>query len=82
MAVHIRGSIRGYNGNIDLSVDYRDYPERFNSGYYGQRKKEVDHSNIVTEIMNGSWGNGDERKSKLVSAGYDYEKVQELVNEF
>ncbi|XLX18805.1 hypothetical protein P5008_04640 [Helcococcus ovis] len=30
--------------------------------------------------MNGKWGNGEERKKKLKNAGYDYYKIQKIVN--
>lgn len=36
---------------------------------------------IATEVIAGKWGSGDERKSKLTKAGYDYAKVQKKVNE-
>lgn len=36
---------------------------------------------IAKEVIAGKWGNGEERKNKLKSAGYDYEKVQTKVNQ-
>lgn len=36
---------------------------------------------IAKEVIAGKWGNGEERKKKLASAGYDYTAVQEKVNE-
>ena len=36
---------------------------------------------IANEVIQGKWGNSDERKQKLTSAGYDYGKVQTRVNE-
>lgn len=36
---------------------------------------------IVLEVINGKWGNGTERASKLAQLGYDYSKVQGKVNE-
>ena len=35
---------------------------------------------IAKEVINGKWGNGEERKRKLEKAGYDYKKVQKEVN--
>ena len=35
---------------------------------------------IAKEVINGKWGNGDERKKKLTEAGYNYEAVQKEVN--
>lgn len=35
---------------------------------------------VVDEVWLGTWDNGTERVKKLTAAGYDYNKVQELVN--
>ena len=35
---------------------------------------------IAKEVIEGKWGNGQERKDKLAAAGYDYKEVQALVN--
>lgn len=35
---------------------------------------------IAQEVIAGKWGNGDERKSNLANAGYDYTTVQNEVN--
>lgn len=36
---------------------------------------------IAAEVIQGDWGNGEERKERLEQAGYDYDAVQERVNE-
>lgn len=36
---------------------------------------------IAKEVLAGKWGNGTERKTKLIAAGYDYSVIQQLVNE-
>lgn len=41
-------------------------------------KKSVDE--IAREVIQGKWGNGSERKNRLINAGYDYNEVQEKVN--
>ena len=35
---------------------------------------------IVQEVIAGKWGNGEERKTALTKAGYDYNTIQSLVN--
>ena len=35
---------------------------------------------VVNEIIDGKWGNGEERRNKLINAGYNYSYVQKLVN--
>lgn len=42
-------------------------------------KKTVDE--LALEVINGKWGNGSTRKTKLEAAGYSYEAVQKRVNE-
>lgn len=36
---------------------------------------------IVGEVLEGKWGSGTKRKQNLEAAGYDYDKVQQRVNE-
>lgn len=36
---------------------------------------------IANDVIKGLWGNGSNRKNKLTSAGYDYQAVQNKVNE-
>ena len=36
---------------------------------------------LAQEVIAGKWGNGQERKEKLTQAGYDYNAVQNKVNE-
>lgn len=35
---------------------------------------------VALEVINGVWGNGEERRQRLEAAGYDYNKVQAAVN--
>ena len=42
-------------------------------------KKSVD--TLAKEVIQGKWGNGEERKKRLTAAGYDYNAVQKRVNE-
>lgn len=41
-------------------------------------KKSV--SEIAKEVLNGKWGNGSERKTRLEAAGYNYAEIQKAVN--
>lgn len=42
-------------------------------------KKSVDE--IAQEVIRGEWGNGSDRRASIESAGYDYDAVQDRVNE-
>lgn len=44
-----------------------------------ESKKTVEE--IAKEVIAGKWGNGEDRKSKLTAAGYNYSTVQSKVNE-
>lgn len=43
------------------------------------KKKTIEQ--VANEVIRGAWGSGALRKSALVKAGYDYDDVQEKVNE-
>ena len=47
----------------------------------GQRVPEKSDIEVAKEVIQGKWGNGEERKQKLTAAGYDYAAVQACVNE-
>lgn len=42
-------------------------------------KKSV--TEIAKEVINGKWGNGSVRETKLTAAGYNYDEVQDAVND-
>ena len=42
-------------------------------------QKSVDE--LAQEVIRGEWGNGSDRRARLESAGYDYDAVQDRVNE-
>lgn len=44
-----------------------------------EKKKSVDE--LAQEVMAGKWGNGTDRRNRLEAAGYDYDAVQNRVNE-
>lgn len=46
-----------------------------------QEEEKKNYDVIAQEVMSGKWGNGDERRSRLAEAGYDYAAVQQRVND-
>lgn len=46
---------------------------------YIETKKTVEE--LAKEVIDGKWGSGSERKSRLEAEGYDYNAVQQKVNE-
>ena len=83
--------IQGLWGNGDdrknrltsAGYDYNAVQKRVNQMLKGQTttvpKKSVDE--LAKEVINGKWGNGDARKKALTDAGYDYNAVQQKVNQ-
>ena len=50
----------------------------------GVEKVDADEKTVeelAIEVIRGEWGNNPDRKEDMIAAGYDYEAVQELVNE-
>lgn len=43
-------------------------------------KAEKSPYDIANEVLKGLWGNGEERRQKLLEAGYDYDTIQGIVN--
>lgn len=65
--------------NGDGKVDVRDAAAIAKSLSGHKKSKSVDE--IAREVINGEWGNGEERRQRLTAAGYDYDEVQNAVNE-
>lgn len=71
---------------IDYDTCYIDYPAKTAAWYKKHTAsnlskpaaKTVDQ--LARECIDGKWGNGAVRKSRLTAAGYDYQKVQAKVN--
>lgn len=83
------GSVPGVAGRVDMDYAYVDYPSIIkNAGLNGCKNGGSDQAartssidEVAREVINGAWGNGNERKQRLTSAGYDYDTVQKRVNE-
>lgn len=71
------GKVTGVNGNTDMNIMYRDLIKEI-SGSTPTPSKSIDE--LANEVINGQWGNGEERKQRLTDAGYNYNAVQEAVN--
>lgn len=63
----------------DKYKGYFVYDEKGKAVYPSANQKTVDQ--LAREVIQGLWGNGEERKRKLTQAGYDYYTVQKRVNE-
>lgn len=44
-----------------------------------KEKMKAEYINLARDIIAGKYGNGDERKKKIIELGYDYDFVQIIV---
>lgn len=72
------GKVSGISGNCDVNYLYDESIIKQNGSSTGD-KKSVDE--LAEEVIDGKWGDGEDRKAKLEKAGYDYDAVQNRVNE-
>ena len=59
------------------------YGWKFHFRYTGANtevKPDVSLDTVAREVIAGKWGNGDDRKKRLESAGYNYSELQKKVN--
>jgi GH25 family lysozyme M1 (1,4-beta-N-acetylmuramidase) len=81
------GKVNGINGNVDINECYVDFKSATNTNnktltiddihnkYYEIYKR------YASDVISGKYGNGTERKNKLVSLNIDYNYSQSIVNE-
>lgn len=90
------GNVAGINGNVDMdefedlsetiiSGGFNGYANHIEPDIVKPSKKVVQvkrktDKEIAAEVLDGLWGNGDEREKKLTDAGYSYDKIQDIVN--
>ena len=67
------GRINGITGNVDMNVMVNNI--------IGQQPTEKTIDELAREVINGKWGNGEDRKARLTSAGYNYQEIQNRVNQ-
>ena len=79
---------------VDQDYAYYDYPalmKKYGLNGYSKTGEETvtpepvkptkDVETLAHEVINGLWGNGNDRLNRLTAAGYDYNAVQARVNE-
>ena len=61
--------------------NYSEVQKAVNSLVNGGRKSNLKSINTIAhEVLQGKWGNGQDRKNRLTKAGYNYSEVQKAVN--
>ena len=72
-----KGKINGIIGNVDMNLMVKNIIGQQNEQQ--PTKKTIDE--LANEVINGKWGNGEDRKKRLTQAGYNYKEVQNRVNQ-
>lgn len=76
------GLIEGYQ--VDTNISYKDYPSIIKNAKlngYNLEFKDKTIEELAKEVIDGKWKNYPERKKLLEEAGYNYNEVQNKVNE-
>lgn len=71
-----KGKVNGISGNVDMNEMVKDIIQNKSKP---QTTKSIDE--LAKEVIDGKWSNGEDRKTSLINAAYDYDKVQAKVNE-
>lgn len=69
-----KGSISGISGNVDMNYCLNCENNENITGLLSLEE-------IAKKVIRGDYGNGEERKQKLTNEGYNYNEVQNKVNE-
>lgn len=67
----------GYDGNAIQNI----VNQKLNGSVSAPKPSKKSNETIAQEVINGAWGNGEDRKNKLSAAGYDYNIIQSIVNQ-
>lgn len=67
----------GYDGNAIQNI----VNQKLSGSSSTPKQTLKSNETIAQEVINGVWGNGDDRKNKLTAAGYDYNTIQSIVNQ-
>lgn len=73
------GKVNGISGNVDMNYQYADVGGKVSGSNSTASKKS--NEEIANEVIAGKWGNGNDRKTRLQNAGYDYNTIQSIVNQ-
>ena len=78
-----KGRVEGYGANVDLNYFYGDaevWGKYANSSSTPTPAPKKSNEEVAQEVLEGKWGNGEERKQRLTEAGYNYQAIQDIVN--
>lgn len=74
------GSINGISGRVDMNYQLKELGGSLNITSNNENSKKSNEE-VANEVIKGIWGNGTDRKNRLTNDGYDYEVIQNIVNQ-
>lgn len=68
-------------GKLDGIQSFVDLDKCYTQDFAHPVENKKSNEDLATEVIQGLWGNGQERKDRLLSAGYNYNEIQKIVND-
>ena len=84
--MRMNGKITVIEGNYNSCVGRREIAvnAKYIRGYgvpkYDTEPTKKSVTELAQEVLDGKWGNGEDRKKRLTAAGYNYSTIQARVN--
>lgn len=75
------GQVNGINGNVDMNEMYRDLIADINGSSVQPVTPKKTNEQMADEVIAGRWGNQPERQTRIEAEGYDYQTIQDIVNQ-
>lgn len=74
-------SVKNGTQYVDLNLLFDESLIQNKTDYYKKISEYLDnYKTIINDVLNGKYGNGNERYKKLTSKGYDYDLIQSVIN--
>lgn len=71
----------GYATSSSYVTSLTNLVNLYNLTVYDRKYSLKSNSVIADEVIDGFWGNGEDRKNRLTKAGYNYKVIQAIINE-
>ena len=72
------GTVDGIGGRVDMNYQVKELGGKIGTTSSSNKKS---NEEVAGEVIKGIWGNGQERKNRLTNSGYDYNAIQNIVNQ-
>ena len=69
------------NAGYDYNTIQNIVNKKLNGSSSTTKNNTKSNETIAQEVIDGAWGNGEDRKNRLTQAGYNYNVIQSIVNQ-